>query len=68
MSSLTYLITGANRSLGLGFVERILGTELESRVIAACRDPSKAEALQRLARGDDGRVQLVSLDVVSQTT
>lgn len=42
----TVLITGANRGIGLEFARRYAGRDW--RVIATCRDPGKADALQAL--------------------
>ena len=42
----TVLITGANRGIGLEFARRYAGRDW--RVIATCRNPDKAEALQAL--------------------
>lgn len=44
----TVLITGANRGLGLEFVRQL--SEQDTKVIAACRNPTEAEELQLLAR------------------
>ena len=41
------LITGANRGIGLGFAQAY--AEMGSSVLATCRNPSQAEALQKLA-------------------
>jgi len=65
MAPLTYLITGANRGLGLEFVRQILAGEPDSRVIAAAREPAKADALLKLAADHKGRVETLKLDVVS---
>ena len=43
----TVLITGASRGIGLEFARRYAGRDW--RVIATCRDPGKAEALQALS-------------------
>lgn len=43
----TVLITGANRGLGLEFVRQYADDDVE--IIAACRDPKKADALKKLA-------------------
>lgn len=44
----TILITGANRGIGLGFVENYL--EKNFNVIATCRDPAKANDLKELSK------------------
>ncbi len=57
----TVLVTGANRGIGLEFVRQYL---LEGRrVIAACRAPERAQALNRLAEDAAARLQIVALDV-----
>jgi NAD(P)-dependent dehydrogenase (short-subunit alcohol dehydrogenase family) len=59
----TVLITGANRGLGLEFARQYAADGW--RVVAACRDPQAAEALQRLARESDGRLTPLALDVAA---
>ena len=54
----TALITGANRGLGLEFSRQYLGDGW--RVIAGCREPGEADALQQLAT--DG-LQIAKIDV-----
>ena len=54
----TVLITGANRGLGLEFVHQLLAQGF--RVLACCRDPEKAFALQRIERPE---LKVLSLDV-----
>ena len=46
-SQKTILVTGANRGIGLGFVEYYL--ENDFNVIATCRNPAKADNLNKLA-------------------
>lgn len=57
----TLLITGANRGLGLEFVKQYAAAGW--RVLACCRAPADAEALQALADASQGRVTLHALDV-----
>ena len=59
----TYLITGANRGLGLEFVRQIVASEPASRVIAAARNPSGADELQQLIKQNEGRIETLKLDV-----
>ena len=59
--SLNVLVTGANRGIGLEFTRQLL--ERGDRVIAACRQPGRAHALDELAGEHPGRLQLVPLDV-----
>ncbi len=55
----TVLITGANRGIGLEMVRIYAGQG--DRVIACCRDPEGADALNQLAEEGDVRVQKVSV-------
>jgi len=62
----TTLVTGANRGLGLEFVRQLLARG--ERVIAACRQPGKATALNLLAGAHPGRLQVLPLDVASEAS
>jgi len=55
------LVTGANRGLGLEFVRQLLAAG--SRVVATCRQPGRATALNRLAGEHPGRLHVLPLDV-----
>ena len=55
----TLLVTGTNRGIGLEFVRQYLARG--DRVIATCRQPSEARALQELAAAEPG-VRLVIAD------
>ena len=55
------LITGANRGLGLEFAKQYLADNWQ--VCAACRDPSSASDLRRIADGSGGKLQVLSMDV-----
>ncbi len=57
------LVTGANRGLGLEFVRQLLVRG--DRVIAACRHPGKATALNTLAGEHPGRLHVLPLDVAT---
>ena len=59
--SLNTLVTGANRGIGLEFTRQLL--KRGDRVIAACRKPGYANALDALAGEHPGRLQVVPLDV-----
>jgi NAD(P)-dependent dehydrogenase (short-subunit alcohol dehydrogenase family) len=61
------LITGANRGIGFEFA-RQYAADTENRVFATCRDPAKAEALQKLATQSDGRLSVHALDVGSEAS
>lgn len=58
------LITGANRGLGLEFVRQSL--HAGDRVIACCRHPGHASALNALAGQHPNRLHVLPLDVASQ--
>ena len=58
------LVTGANRGLGLEFVRQLLARG--DHVIAACRHPGKATALNQLAGEHPGRLHLLPLDVADE--
>jgi NAD(P)-dependent dehydrogenase (short-subunit alcohol dehydrogenase family) len=60
----TVLVTGANRGIGLEFVRQYAAEGAE--VIACCRDPDAATALQAQAAKPGARVRLVKLDVASE--
>jgi len=55
------LVTGANRGLGLEFAKQLLATG--AHVVATCRHPGKATALNALAGEHPGRLRVLPLDV-----
>ena len=57
------LVTGANRGLGLEFARQLLVRG--ERVVAACRHPGRATALNLLAGEHPGRLHVLPLDVAS---
>ena len=57
------LISGANRGIGLEFTRQLLARG--EHVIAACRHPGKATALNALAGEHPGRLHVLPLDVAS---
>src|SRR5690606_40321672 len=57
------LVTGANRGLGLEFTRQLLATG--AHVVATCRHPSKAAALNVLAGDHPGRLRVLPLDVAN---
>lgn len=57
----TVLITGANRGIGLEFVRQYAAAG--DKVLACCRDPLQASALQAIAAQAPGQVELFALDV-----
>ena len=60
------LITGANRGLGLEFATQLLARG--AHVVATCRDPGKANALNHLAGEHPGRLHVLPLDVEKPQT
>ena len=65
-SSHRALITGANRGLGLEFVRQLLARG--GRVVASCRKPAEAAALQALAGEHPGRLHVLALAVDSDAS
>lgn len=61
----TVLITGANRGIGLGVARRY--AERGDRVLAGCRNPDEAAALDTL-RERTGQVQVLPLEVTSEAS
>lgn len=57
------LVTGANRGLGLEFVRQLLARG--ERVVATCRHPGRATALNALAGEHPGRLHVLPLDVAA---
>lgn len=57
----TALVTGANRGIGLEFVRQLLARG--DHVVAACRHPGKASALNTLAGEYPARLHVLPLDV-----
>ena len=55
------LVTGANRGLGLEFVQQLLARG--ARVVAACRQPGRALKLTELAAAYPGHLHVVPLDL-----
>ena len=57
------LITGANRGLGFEFARQYLADGWQ--IFAACRNPTLADELQRLAKGSSGKLTIVPMDVTN---
>ena len=57
----TVMVTGSNRGIGLELVRQYAADG--ARVLACCRKPQSADALQRCAAPSEGRVTLHPLDV-----
>ena len=62
----TALVTGANRGLGLEFVRQLLARG--NHVLAACRRPGKASALNALAGDHPGHLHVLPLDVADEAS
>lgn len=58
------LVTGANRGIGLECVRQLLARG--DRVVATCRQPGKATALNTLAGEYPGRLRVLPLDVARE--
>ncbi|KAI0063866.1 NAD-P-binding protein [Artomyces pyxidatus] len=58
----TWLVTGANRGIGLEIVKQLIASPTNV-VVATCRKPESASALQELATSSSGRIHIVCLDV-----
>lgn len=58
------LITGASRGIGLEFVRQY--AQEGADIIATCRDPKTATALNEVARASNGKVRVLPLDAASQ--
>ncbi|GAA5933764.1 SDR family oxidoreductase [Sporobolomyces koalae] len=59
----TYLITGASRSLGLGYTRDLLASSDQVRVVAAVRNPDSAKQLDSVKQQYGDRLYLVKCDV-----
>lgn len=64
--SRTVLVTGANRGLGLELTRQLLAQG--AHVVATCRHPGKATALNALGGAHPGRVHVLPLDVGSESS
>jgi NAD(P)-dependent dehydrogenase (short-subunit alcohol dehydrogenase family) len=62
----TFLITGANRGIGLAVTRALLSQG--DRVFAACRNPGKASELAALKKEHGDRLEPVALEADSQTS
>lgn len=66
MSGKTYLITGANRGLGLEFVQQITSASRDNTVIACVRSlQGEIDALKSLASSNDAKIHIVECDTSS---
>jgi len=67
--AVTYLITGANRGLGLGLAETFLARP-NTILIAGIRNPSNSESvasLKALPLGDSSKLIIIKIDSLSET-
>ncbi len=69
MTPQVFLVTGANRGMGLAWVDTILATVPGSQVIATARKVASAagtkDELCKLEHKYDGRVERVQMDIAS---
>lgn len=63
MDSPSTLVTGSNRGLGLALVRQLLARG--DRVVATCRQPGQATALNTLAAEHPGHLRVLPLDIAS---
>ncbi|CAA7260849.1 unnamed protein product [Cyclocybe aegerita] len=63
-----YLITGANRGIGLGLVNELVTRHKDVFVYAGVRDPTKATALQETSTKFPGKVEIVKLVSADEQT
>ena len=61
-----FLITGANRGIGLELVRQAAATG--EKVFACARNPSAAEELLEIASASGGRVRVIEMDVASEAS
>jgi NAD(P)-dependent dehydrogenase (short-subunit alcohol dehydrogenase family) len=61
-----WLITGANRGIGLGLVRYILNENEKDIVFAGTRDPGKSDDLNKLASEKEGRLFVLELSSESE--
>ena len=60
------MIQGASRGIGLALVRALLADARFDRIVASCREPSRAPALQALGRANRERLDIVALDVCDE--
>ncbi|KAI0353823.1 NAD-P-binding protein [Trametes cingulata] len=64
-AQLVWLITGSNRGIGLELTKQLLQSP-SNIVVAGCRSPPSATALNALAESNKGRVHVVQLDIADR--
>ncbi|CAI7797614.1 unnamed protein product [Closterium sp. NIES-54] len=62
------LVQGASRGIGLELVRQLLQRNPDSHVIATCRNPAAAAALQELQSRSGDRLTVLPLDVTDEAT
>ncbi|KAH9852408.1 NAD-P-binding protein [Lenzites betulinus] len=62
MATTTWLVTGSSRGIGFEIVRQLLESP-ENLVVAACRTPDKATALQELKTGSPEKLHIIQIDV-----
>lgn len=62
----TYVITGANRGLGLEFTRQLVSRD--DKVFATCRNPTEAAELNLLANKHKRNITVLKLDVTDDTS
>ncbi|XP_057545393.1 uncharacterized protein LOC130824410 [Amaranthus tricolor] len=62
------LVQGASRGIGLEFVRQLLQRDEKGHVLAACRNPDQSTGLQELKNQFSDRLNLLKLDLTSEST
>jgi NAD(P)-dependent dehydrogenase (short-subunit alcohol dehydrogenase family) len=61
-----FLITGANRGIGLEYARQVLAMAPDTKVIATCRNVVDGDELAQLGKKyPGGRLEKLELDIVS---
>ena len=68
-AGIQFIVQGASRGIGLAITKQILARDPNCSVIATCRGtPSRAGALAELQEQHKSRLNIISLDVESETS